>query len=225
MQRRTTVLVCFLTVLLLYCVYGKAQDDSVKMVKYSLSYDFNEGIYLDFNQFRQNTPIDFSSTNLPDPEKTDPGEAMLSAGKLSYFDDYGIKQQIPIDSLWGYCYNSKIYVYWSGGFHLLPYIGKISHFVAKVQVRHNNRADPFYDPNYVYTGPSSYVSNHNMQMLLNIEDGGIYKFEPENVLKLIKDEPELYEEFSNLKKRKQRKMMFYYIRQYNEKQALYFPAD
>jgi hypothetical protein len=210
---------------MMYCQYNIAQNDSINKVKYDMSYNFKDGIYLNFLQFRNNMPVSFSSTNLPDPSQTAPKDALLAKDRISFFDGYGIKQHVLVDSIWGYAYNNKIHINWSGNFHLVPYIGKISHFVAKVQVRNDNRANPFYDPYYVYTGPSSYVTSQTMQMLLDAESGGVYKFEPENVLKMIRDAPDLYNEFSDMRKRQQRKKMFYYVRQYNEKKALYFPDN
>ncbi|MEA3447081.1 MAG: hypothetical protein U9Q98_01335 [Bacteroidota bacterium] len=225
MKKSVIIIMAIISAHVFFCSFVLAQHDSIKMVEYDLSYDFQDGVYLNFQQFRMNAPVSFSSTGLPDPESKSPGDALVSARKLSFFDAYGIKQTVPIDSIWGYSYNNKIYVYWAGNFYLIPYIGNISHFVAKVQVRYDNRTNPFYDPYYVYTGPSSYVTNQTVQMLLDTETGNMYNFEPENVLHLIKDNPDLYKAYSDLSKRKQRKLMFYYIRQYNEEQPLYFPAD
>lgn len=224
-MQKIKVILTIAMVPFIFCPVVISQTDSVSMVEYDLSYDFDDGLFLHFRQFRMNDPVSFSRTSLPHPSETPPDEALLSAGKLSFFDDYGIKQQIPLDSIWGYAYNNKVHIYWAGGFHLIPYIGNISHFVAKIQVRYDNRADPFYDPYYVYTGPSSYVTNKTVQMLLDTETGKIYNFEPENVRNLIKDNSSLYNEYINLRKRKQRKLMFYYIRQYNEEKPLYFPSE
>jgi hypothetical protein len=199
--------------------------DSADLVKYTPAYTFKDGIYISYQDFRTNNPMPFSSTDLPSPAEVHPDKALDIATRISYFNKYGMRQVISTQNLWGFCYKDKIYVQWSGGFHLVPYIGSISHFVAKVQVRYDNRADPFYDPYYVYSGPSSYVTTETRQMLLDAETGEVFNFTPERVLMLIKDEPELYEEFSGLSRRKQRKMKFYYIRLYNEKKDLYFPAD
>ena len=199
--------------------------DSSGLVKYTPAYTFKNGIYLSYQDFKNNEPLPFSSTDLPSPSDVKPEKALDLAIRISYYNKYGMRQVISPKNLWGFCYNDKIYVQWSGGFHMVPYIGNISHFVAKVQVRYSNRADPFYDPYYVYSGPSSYVATETKQMLLNTGTGEIFEFTPERVLALIKDAPELYEAFSELNRRKQRKMKFYYIRLYNEKKDIYFPAD
>lgn len=220
----------FINIALLICgfclntAFGQ-KNDSAKMVRYSSEYTFKDGIYLEYSQFRNNSPLDFSATNLPSPKQTRPDKAMDETVEISYFDEFGIKKVVAVNNIWGYCYQDKIYVQHSGGFHMLPYIGSISHFVAEIQVRYSNRADPFYDPYYVYSGPSSYITTETRQMILDTETGKIFEFTPENILRLIQDEPELHAEYAELRKRKQRKMMFYYIRMYNEKNELYFPAD
>ena len=218
---------CFLVLNLIFfvSVSGQTNSDTTKLVAYDFSYEFRDGIYLNFEQFRDNNPINFSRTNLPHPSQMDTESAMQESGGLEYFDEYGNSRFVSIEQVWGYAYNDKVYIFWSGEFHLLSYVGSISHFVARVTVYHNRMNDPFYDPYYMYSAPSSYASTETVQLLLDMFTGKIYYFTTQNVSGLLKSEPELQREFLSLRKRKRQKLMFYYIRQYNEKNPLYFPAN
>jgi len=217
----------FLIILQLFLIDGVyAQvEDSALMVKYNLSYNFNDGIFLTFSDFRNNKALPFSQTNLPSPREIDPEQALIEAGKIDYFDQFGNRKTISIENLWGYAYQDRIYIYYLGGFHIIPYIGSISHFIAQVIIQQNHMHDPFYAPYYRYNGSSSYTSTENIQLLLVLRDGKIYRFSHETVGELIKADSSLYQEFMDLRKRKKKKLMFYYIRQYNEKNPVYFPEN
>ncbi|MEA1873034.1 MAG: hypothetical protein U9N51_01200 [Bacteroidota bacterium] len=199
--------------------------DSTKMVKYDLSYDFNDGVFLDFPDFKNNEALPFSQTNLPSPRETDPEIALIEEGKLEYFDQFGNKKIVSIENIWGYAYQDRIHIYYLGRFHIIPYIGSISHFVAQVIIQQNQMHDPFYDPYYRYTGPSSYTRTENLQLMLDLRTGKTYRFSHETVEVLIKTDTILYQEFMDLRKRKKKKLMFYYIRQFNEKHPVYFPHN
>jgi len=62
------------------------------------------------------------------------------------------------------------------------------------------------------------------QYLIDFETGKIYEFDVESVKVLIMRDPELYEEFVKLTKKKQKELMFVYIRKFNERNPLYLPA-
>jgi len=217
----------FLIIFLLFTIGGNfAQSkDSAKLVKYDLSYDFNDGIFLEFSDFRNNKGIPFSQTNLPAPNEIDPELALIEAGKMQYYDQFGNKKTVSVENIWGYAYQDRIYIYFHGGFHIIPYIGSISHFVAQVIIQQNRMHDPFYDPYYRYTGPSSYTRTENLQLILDLRTGKTYSFSHETVGELIKTDTSLYQEFMDLRKRKKKKLMFYYIRQFNEKHPVYFPYN
>lgn len=204
-------------------LWAQETPDSSQFEKYSTSYEFSDGIYLSFNDFKNNNPIQFSQTNLPEVEQIRPEESIISIKTLEYYDNFGNQQTISIENVWGYCFQDKIYIAWSGRFHLIPYIGNISHFVAKIIVYNDKMNDPFYNPYYIYSGPSSYSSVETRQLILDTKNGNIYEFSPEAVRQLIKNDSVLSEEFSHMRKRKQKKLMFYYIRLYNEFHPIYFP--
>jgi hypothetical protein len=215
--------VLFIWILGLIYLSSLAQTDSLTLVKYDFSYEFPSGIYLDFNDFKKGNVVPFSRTNLSHEDFSDIELALLEMKNVDYYDSFGNFQTVVYDNIWGYVESDKLFVYWGGGFHLVPYIGSISHFVAQVLVSNNRMNEPFYDPYYYYTGPSSFTSIENFQLIMDFESGQILNFDEINVAKMIKSDDKLFNEYMSLSKRKKRKLMFYFIRQYNDKHPIYLP--
>jgi len=63
------------------------------------------------------------------------------------------------------------------------------------------------------------------QHLFDFETGEVLDYNTESVEVLLIKDPELYDEYQALKNRKKKQMKFVFIRRYNEKHPLYFPAD
>jgi hypothetical protein len=94
------------------------------------------------------------------------------------------------------------------------------------------------DP-YTYIDPYNrrYYDRRNRYMLQNMEDpsseldqylvdfetGVIWEYDLNSVKSLIKNDTELYNEFKKLSRRIKKRMMFSYIRKYNERNPLYIP--
>jgi hypothetical protein len=103
----------------------------------------------------------------------------------------------------------------------------------------DNRYDPYYYDYYNY-GYSNYGYYNNpyynrpysrttrskemRQYLLDWETGKILNFEKSSVQVLLMQDPELYDEFMTLKKKKQNELMFFFLRRLNEKNPLRIPV-
>ncbi len=215
----------FINIMLsLLCVVSYSQDinNPSDTVVYDAAFEFKDGVFLSIQQFKNNNPIHYAATNLPNPGNDNFNDILQEKGGFQYFDAYGNEQFVNYDSIWGYAYKDNVYIAWGGNFHLLSYIGSISHFVAIVTVYNDYMDSPFYDPYYYpYNTYSNHSSREAVQLLLDVSSGNILDFTPENVACLLKNEPELKDEFLKLRKRKRRKMMFYYVHRYNERNPLY----
>ena len=148
------------------------------MVQYDQSFQFREGIFLTFKDFKNNTAVPNSAivTNL-NPNSPDFYNELLT--------DKVIKLKTASDSIvdwktneiWGFCRNGNIYINYQNDFYRIPVLGSLSHFVAKVVVRNS-----FYDP---WNGvPTDQYQTELRQFILDFETGDIYDFELENFLKL-----------------------------------------
>jgi hypothetical protein len=203
-----------------FCI---GQNDTTGKIRYSPAYQFNNGLYITFDQVLQNKPMPFEriiSGNKNDDNWLD---LVLKSDKISFLDDYGVHQVINTNDVWGYCNNGALYVNWSKDFYRIPYIGKISHYVATQTVRVDNFVDPYYGY-YPGMGPS-YETSKVVQNIIDFESGKSYPFTVETIQPFLMKDPVLFDEFNQLKKNKKKQMLFLYIRRYNEKNPLYLPEQ
>jgi hypothetical protein len=132
-------------------------------------------------------------------------------------------------------------------FNRITFVGSICHFVADITTYDSRNYgnypyggyyDPYYSP-YGYSPYGSYYSpygygmpyrqqqtsrNELKQYLIDFETGKVIDYEPKNVKILIMKDAELYEEYVKLSRKKQKQLMFVYIRKFNEKNPLYLPS-
>jgi hypothetical protein len=91
----------------------------------------------------------------------------------------------------------------------------------------------YYDP-YYYRSYNYRRNNYRQverepgmeldQYLLNFETGELWDYDVLGIKELIKNDTELYQEYNKLRNRVKKKLMFSYIRKYNERNPLYIPA-
>jgi hypothetical protein len=229
----------------LFSVKGQ---DKEGMVKYTPDFRFRDGIYLNFDQVKLNSPIPkaklLTSTDYNDREFF---QKLFESGKIYFYDNMGIRQEIEKNSIWGYSRNGILYIQIQGNFNRVTFIGNICHFVADVTTydsRYYNYpygySDPYYSPysNYgygsYYNPYGSYYSPYrqgNMarselkQYIIDFETGKILDFDVENTELLLMKDSELYEQYVQLSRKKKKELMFVYIRKFNEKNPLYLPEN
>jgi len=246
--RLLSVLVVISYITNLLPIFGQ---EKVGMVKYSPEFKFNDGIFLDFEQVKQNKPIPkaklLTSFDYNDREFF---KKVLEMEKIYYYDDIGVRQEIEKSSLWGYARNGILYIQVQEGFNRITFVGNICHFVADITTedsRYNNYPyspygyyDPYYSPysygnSYSpYSSYSPYYSPYNrspstrselLQFIIDWETGKVMDFETENTELLLMKDPVIYEEYVRLSKSKKKDLMFVYIRKFNEKNPLYLPVE
>lgn len=208
-----------------------AQADSADMVKYTPEYRFKDGLYLNFGQVKNNKPI-------PAPRvisKDEPGDFnffrnLVEADEISYFDEFGSKVELKTEQIWGFCQDGKLYINHNNEFNRIPIVGQVCHFIADVTVYESYNDPYFYDRYDYYNNPyrsrpynRTARSREMRQYLLRFESGEILAYDRESIMVILMDDPELYEEYNNLRKRKQRDLMFFFLRRFNEKYPVYFP--
>jgi len=182
---------------------------------------FNDGIFISFNDFKQNQSIAFSQIISNKPIENDIKE-FLKKKKINYFDNNGIQQELKTKNIWGYCYNNKIYIHYNNEYNIIPIIGSISHFIANKQVYTQAYSDPFQSP---YSYNDTYKTSEPQEYILDINSGAVYEFNIKNFLLLLSKDNDLYTEFIKLKKRQQRQMIYIYLRRFNEKHRITLPNN
>jgi len=239
----------FMAVISLFAVSMTAQD----LVQYSTDFKFTDGIYINFDQVKDNNPIPkakiLSSTDYNDKDFF---KNIFESGKIYFYDEIGVRQEVEVGSIWGYSRNGVLYIQVQGNFNRITFIGSICHFVADITTYDQQYYSPYgsnyYSPyNYGYSpynqlyypygsyyspygssyspyGTSAVPKSEIRQFMVNFSTGEILEFTLENTKMVLMQDPELYEQFVNEKKSKQKDLMFVYLRKFNEKHPLMIPV-
>lgn len=226
-------------ILLLMAFYSLAAfpQDSLNMIRYTPEFRFKEGIFLGFDQVKQNNPIPKSSIiTTVAYDAPDFFERVLSEKKIQVFDNLGTKQEVPVKNLWGFSRNGVLYINLNDGNYRITIVGSICHFVASLTT-YSNYGSPYYssygypyggyyDPYSPYSSPYSTTGNTELkQYLLDFKTGNILEYDVESIELLLMADPELHDEFAALNNKKQKQMKFMYLRKFNERNPLYFPKN
>ena len=224
------------------------------MVKYTPDFRFTDGIFLNFDQVKTNSPIPkaklLTSTDYNDKDFF---KNLFAGEKIYYYDGMGVRQEIDKNSIWGYSRNGVLNIQIDGNFSRITFIGNICHFVADITTfddRYYNSPygydpyysryyspysyypyySPYYGGNY-YSPYGSYYSpyrnsarNELKQYLIDFETGKILEYDVDNAEMLLMKDSQLYEEYVQLPRKKKKDLIFVYIRKYNEKNPLYLPV-
>jgi hypothetical protein len=218
------------------------------MVKFTPDFRFTDGIYLNFDQVKMNSPISkaklLTSIDYNDREFF---KKIMENDNLYFYDNMGVRQEIARNSIWGYSRNGVLYIQVQEGFNRITFVGSICHFVADVTTydpRYNSSSygayDPYYSPYYpsygynYYSPYSSYYSPYRQsnsartelkQYIIDFESGKVLEFTVDNTELLLMKDNQLYEEYVQLSRKKKKDLMFVYIRKFNEKNPLYIPVE
>lgn len=211
------------------------QEQEPDMVKYSTDFQFVDGLYANFGMVLANDPIPPARivTDL-DMFDRDFYDKITTAKEIVIYDENGVKKVLNTREIWGYSRNGVLYINVGSAYHRISFVGSICHFVATVTTYNPNYYDPYYyNPYYSnsyyynrYSMPQSNVSSTDLrQYLLDFETGDVMEYDTESVEVLLMKDPELSDEYHALRNRKKKQMKFVFIRRYNEKHPLYFPAN
>jgi hypothetical protein len=215
------------------------------LVKYTPDFRFTDGIYLSFDQVKLNKPIPkakiLTSVDYNDREFF---KKVLEPGKIYFYDNMGVRQEVAINNIWGYSRNGVLYVQIQGNFNRITFVGSICHFVADITTydsRYYNSPYGYYDPYYSPYGYRSYYNPYNpyyypygqsnmsrtelKQYLIDFESGKILEFDVSNTELLLMKDSKLYEEYVQLSRKKKKELMFVYIRKFDENNPLYIPVE
>jgi hypothetical protein len=221
------------------------QDRADNLVRYTPDFRFKDGIYLNFDQVKNNNPIPkaklLTSVDYNDREFYD---KLFTNDRIYFYDDMGMRQEVARNNLWGYSRNGILYVQIQDNFNRITFVGNICHFVADIPTYDSHSPygygyDPYYYSPYNYNSYyypynpyspySPYRSNSSRnelkQYIIDFESGKVMEFDTDNTELLLMKDKELYEEYVQLPRRKKKELMFVYIRKFNEKNPLYIPSD
>lgn len=239
-----------LTVLLfLSAIIVWGQDQADGRVKYTPDFRFRDGIYLNFEQVKENDPIPKAKLlTSADYNDRDFFNKVLSSEKIYFYDEMGVRQEVDKNNIWGFSRNGVVYVMIQGNFNRITFVGNICHFVADIttyDTYNNNYYSPYGYYNPYYYSPYSYYGgyypygsyyspygnqqstarNEIKQYIIDFESGKVMEFTVDNVELLLMRDPAVYDEYVQLPKAKRKDLMFVYVRKFNEKNPLYLPSN
>lgn len=230
MRSKDNRVVAIVAVLLLTISGSFAQDAPEGMVKYTPDFEFKEGIYPNFMSVKLNSPIPKTSLVTDADLFSRDFYQQVTAEKFIYFyDENGVQQRLNTSNIWGYGRNGVLYINLASKFHRISFIGKIGHFVASITTYNSGYYDPYYyNQSYYYdryyrSPGSNYSSTEVRQYLIDFESGKLMEFDVKSVEILLMNDPELYDEYMQLRRKKKKQYKFVYIRKFNERNPLYFP--
>jgi len=229
--------------------FTRAQQGDT-LVQYTPDFKFRDGIYLNFDMVKTNSPIPkaklFTSVDYNDKDFFD---QVISSEKIYFYDNMGVRQEIEKDNIWGFARNGVLYAKVQDNFNRITFFGSIIHFVADVTTSTGYNPYGYYDPYYSpyrsfyspyyspyssrYYDPYSYggypyrnnSSRTDLQMfMIDFETGKTYEYNLENLEALLMRDPQLYEEFVSMRNKNQKKMMFVYLRKFNENHPVFLPS-
>lgn len=202
--------------LLLFClpVVLHAQQDSVEKVKYSKDFVFTDGIYLTFQEFRDNNPSIKRFYVKKNSSISDPNYV-----KLEYTcpDSANRQTNCEIKDCWGYCYKGDVYIahVYLAYYYRLMVIGSLCHYAGL------SSSSGEFNPGTNLVGVNT--DRDFQQFFLDIETGKTYFFNYKTFSAFLKvKDSELYSEL--MKQKRKRKLIFQYLLKYNEKHPLWVAA-
>ncbi len=197
-----------IVVLLLVSNFVFSQDGIQNKVKYTPSFRFKEGLYVSHGNLLNNKPIPKSKiiSNL-DKSSFDFFYKLLKLNTIKYIDEYGIKSEIKVEQLWGFCQKGAVFVNWGDDFNRITIVGSLCHFVANFTYQDDFSPTPYdyYTYNYYGSNYNTSVRTERSQYILNFKTGKIVDYNCKNIAEAIKDDKQLYDEFVSLRRKKQKK--------------------
>ncbi len=208
---------CFSAIAPLTLAFALHAQQDTGLVRYRGGFDFNEGIYLRFEAFRDNAPT------IPQKELTDaqgrPVTDLMRGDKLFHPDSTGVRVPLPLDQVWGLCNNNVIYLRAGDGFYRIGMMGSLCHVLYESSYQDFSN----YGYGYMMGGPVTRTVQE--QRILDMESGAFLSLNAATMEQLLKRDEVLYEEWSAIpvKKRKE-EVLFLFLRRYNDRHPLFFPV-
>lgn len=234
--------------LFLFPLLGIGQDRAA----YSDDFQFKDGIYLSFRDFKNNNPIPITHIYSElDIRAEDYLQQVMDADSVIYYDNLLEERIVSTKSIWGYASHNRIHI----GFNTVEgsddwrdrdwfpiiTIGAYSYFTAVSMVTRYMPPTPgmgmqprgtLLDDGAFYNNNGSYYQEPvSVQLLLDFKDGSLIPLgtgdlttaSPNLLYSILSSDATLLQEYEELNRRDQKQSSMYYIRRYNERNPIYFP--
>ncbi|MCB9185911.1 MAG: hypothetical protein H6601_04115 [Flavobacteriales bacterium] len=219
-----------------------------QMVEYTKDFEFKDGLYITFLDFKNNNPIPLEYiVSDYDIRDADYLEQVLQNDSVVYYDNLYEERVIGVQQLWGFCQQGRVFIGFGAestmnnpeffDFYPLVSIGAISLFTAYETYYRTMSPGPnmgmggIYDP--MYNNSMTVMETEQVQLMLEFKTGRLLLanrgemgyLPPELVAQILKDDPVLLEEFNALSGRDEKQKGMFFIRRFNERNPIYFPVS
>lgn len=191
-----------------------AQRDTLG--RYSPGFKFKDGLYMSFEDFKQNCPSIRQSEIVSEEKSTyeeiDPRDEWFQLVNDSL-------RLIEKDSVWGYSNRGKVFLRNQEYFDRLVVIGSLCHIIHR---------ETFMDYNSAMYNGFGYVPIQRevqVEFFLDMRTGEKEKFIERNFEKHLADDPVLFASFSKMSKKRKKESMFQFLHAYNQDHPVYFPIS
>lgn len=210
-----------LTIFLCSCLLLKAQVDSISTQ--NIDFKLKNGVYLSMQQLKENNPqFRFQDLRLAPDTST-----------FTDFDPYNQSYLFPSDSggytalapenIFAFVANSVCYlkIIYSDELYFARSVnpGSLWQFATVVTTYSRSMSfDPYFPSTYNQT-----ESKDLFQVILDLEHEEIFPMNYEKVLPMLMEDNGVARLMDGKSKRKQKKMLVFYLRKYNENNPAFFP--
>jgi len=129
---------------MLFPSISQSPEGKGEKVKYTHEFMFKEGIYLNFDQVKNNDPLRkykiLTNANYHDNDFFD---KVLENDIIFYFDDKSARQEVSNEKIWGYSRAGVLYIAMNDDFMRIAIMGGICHFVGAVTTTDTRYIDPY----------------------------------------------------------------------------------
>ena len=223
---------------LMLCLTGvndlRAQADSANLIQYTPEFRFEDGLYMTFGQLKDNNPIPKARLiTTVDYDDREFFETVLENKNIYFYDQFGMRQQVKTTDIWGFSRNGVPFIAMDEGYYRITVVGAVCHFVATVTTYDTRYNDPYYYNPYYYNSynryggynSSNYSSSEMRQYIIDFETGDLLEYEVSSLEVMLMRDPELHDEYSQLRRKKKRQLKFLYLRKFNDRNPLYIPVQ
>lgn len=226
---------------------------SQQRVPYSPDFEFKEGIYLTFKDFKNNNPIPvthiYSELDIRNEDYLD---MVLESDSLIYYDNLLEERAVSTMAVWGFAKKNKVFIGvntvqeskdWQdrGWFPMLS-IGAYSYFTATIIVTRymppsgsmsmssggiGMYGDPMFPDNGTYYDEAvtvHFLLEFSTGRLIDLGSGDLSAISPELLKELLQYDQMLLKEFESKSRHDQKQAAMFYIRQFNQRNPIYFPV-
>jgi hypothetical protein len=217
----------FLIVTLVYFIINQsnliAQSNDQPAIK------FKDGVYLDFEQVLNNSPIPVSNLSIS-KNYYDIGSTIgaILDNKLDSIDKVGNRGKVNCYRIFGFALNERLIVCHRGlplGGDILGRISLLSVYINKVfrgsvPTGGVSKNDPSYGSASWNFEHDYFNGPHHEKDLLDFNKGKIIKFTYRKLLAIFKEDPEIYNEYINLKRSDRQERTMEFVQKFNLKHPI-----